>query len=134
MIKKLCVFLVLNLLLTFSISSQIAVWQQEAETGELLGSSDVAQGCNNASGMAFVRILSNEGNGVRFNNINILKTGTYKLQIAYFNVSVQPLEIIVNSSSSRHSKFSGSSMVLPGSGGKFNILMLSWWKESIPLN
>jgi hypothetical protein len=30
--KRLFVLIVLNFLLTFSISSQIAVWQQEAET------------------------------------------------------------------------------------------------------
>lgn len=68
--KKLFLLLFVNLFFTFTVLSQFTVWQQEAETGELSGTSDVAQGCSNASGLAFVRILSNAGNGVRFNNIN----------------------------------------------------------------
>ena len=57
--KTLFLLILVNVLFSFSISSQITVWQKEAETGELLGTSDVAKGCSNASGMAFVRILSN---------------------------------------------------------------------------
>jgi hypothetical protein len=119
--KKTLFLLFVIFFFSFSISSQITVWQQEAETGELLGTSDVAQGCSNASGMAFVRILSNAGNGVRFNNINILKTGTYKLRIAYFNVSVQPLEIIVNSSSLGTQNFPAAVWCYQGAAGNLNI-------------
>lgn len=119
--KTLYLLLVVNVLFTFSISSQITVWQQEAEAGELLGTTDVAQGCSNASGLAFVRILSNAGNGVKFSNIVIPKTGTYKLGISYFNVSVQPLEIIVNKTSLGTQNFPTAVWCYQGAAGNFNM-------------
>ena len=119
--KKTLFLLFVIFFFSFNISGQITVWQQEAETGELLGTSDVAQGCNNASGMAFVRILTNTGNGVRFNNINISKTGTYKLRIVYFNVSEQVLEIIVNSTSLGVQKFPAAVWCYQGAAGNLNI-------------
>ncbi|MFA5417823.1 MAG: T9SS type A sorting domain-containing protein [Bacteroidales bacterium] len=119
--KRLIFLFIVSCMLNFSISGQITVWQQEAETGELLGTSDVAQGCSNASGMAFVRILSDAGNGVRFNNISISKAGTYQLRIAYFHVNIQPLEIIINNTSMGAQNFPAGVWCYQGAASIFNI-------------
>lgn len=95
-------FLIITLLLTCStpaILSQDLVWSQEAENGILEGSADINQACANASGGEFVRLHSDDANGLVFNNLNVPEAGTYRLSIDYYYKGEQPLEILVNGNS-----------------------------------
>jgi len=71
-------------------------WSSEAENGTISGTTEIKEGCANASGGKFVRLGNIDGNSLSFENINIDKAGTYQLSIDYFYVNSSFLNILVN--------------------------------------
>ncbi len=83
---------------SISLFSQHAVWHQEAENAVILGTSEILTDRQYASGpdKAIVKIGSESGNRIAFEDIDISNAGSYQLRIYYFHTQEQPLEIVVN--------------------------------------
>ncbi len=102
LMKNVFLFLTaMTCLSSFSVFSQNVVWQEEAEDGIILGTAEILTNRQYASGpeKAIVKINSDSGNGIAFENINISKAGSYQLRVYYFHTGEQPLEIVVNNQS-----------------------------------
>jgi len=72
------------------------VWTGEAESAVPSGTVEITEGCANASGGEFVKMLNAGGNAILFEGIMIEKEGSYELGIDYFQAADSKLELIVN--------------------------------------
>ncbi|PWD98919.1 T9SS type A sorting domain-containing protein [Marinilabilia rubra] len=91
------VFLWLILILSgFDLPAQTVIWESEGENGNLAGTAEINEGCDFASQDAFVKMNSDAGNQLTFQDVEVPSSGTYQLVVHYFYVGAQPLEVFVN--------------------------------------
>jgi len=85
--------------LPIDISAQDIVWSAEAENGIISGTTEIISSCSYASAGEFVKLGSDTGNMLTFDDIEIDSAGNYGLKLDYYYDGEQPLEIIVNGNS-----------------------------------
>lgn len=89
-------FFIISLAIFFDSYSQDIIWQAEAETGIISGTTEIVTSCSNASGGEFVKLNADPGNSLVLENIEVPYSGLYRLKIDYFYLGERPLEILAN--------------------------------------
>jgi len=102
---------------------RLALWSAEAEEAVLIGASEVKSGCDNASGSAFVKMLTSASNGVEFTNVQVSETGTYEFNIYHFNKEALQLDVIVNGVSQGPVDIDKSQWCYEGAAGTTTVLI-----------
>lgn len=93
---KRTVFWLTLIFINLNLVGQTVIWSAEAETGDLLGSAIIKQGCSFASGGEFVQIGNSKENGIRFSSVKVPVDGDYQLCIYYFNGADLQLDVRFN--------------------------------------
>jgi len=96
-------------------------WSSEAEEGAISGTTEIKEGCENASGAKFVKLGNANGNSLSFENINIDQAGTYQLAIDYFYVGSSSLDILVNDTLKGNFSFETAVWCYQGAASIFKI-------------
>jgi hypothetical protein len=115
--------LLISIAMMFNVDAmgQVTVWESEAENGIRNGTVDIKDGCTYASGGLFVRMYNDEGNELRFNDVEALRTGDHLLVIHYFYVGASALELLVNGISAGTLEFSSATWCYQGPSAFFSI-------------
>jgi len=96
-------------------------WSAEAESGTISGTTEIKEGCANASGGKFVKLGNTNGNSLSFEKVSIDKAGTYKLTIDYFYVNSSFLNILVNDVALGEQTFESAVWCFQGASTPFSI-------------
>jgi arylsulfatase A-like enzyme len=72
------------------------IWTGEAEDGILTGSVELNTTCAFSSGGEFIKLMSDNGNSITFDNVEIPTAGNYQLVVDYFYVGTSSMEILLN--------------------------------------
>ena len=117
-------FIALFFIQSVSTFAQSAVLNLEAEQGELLGGAIIKAGCVNASGDGyFVQVGNENGNGIRFSDILIDKSGEYILEIAYFNAYNLQMDVLLNGVSVKIVDFPAKNWCYEGAAGIIHVTL-----------